>query len=185
MYTVKAVPQREAAIVPEALPGRYLGDILIRGIKSVTRARRDTMIPLLKPIIGLDGTEIHEVAALNGTRVIVSIYNSNRNPDLWGEDANEWKPERWLSPLPKALVEAHIPGVYSHLMTFLGGGRSCIGFKFSQLEMKVVISILVEKFRFSRSSKDSEILWQMNTITAPIIGKANHPQLPMNISLVN
>ncbi|KAJ3847743.1 cytochrome P450 [Lentinula lateritia] len=155
-------------------------------VTTVTRsARRDTMIPLLKPIIGLDGTEIHEVAALNGTRVIVSIYNSNRNPDLWGEDANEWKPERWLSPLPKALVEAHIPGVYSHLMTFLGGGRSCIGFKFSQLEMKVVISILVENFRFLPSSKDSEILWQMNTITAPIIGEANHPQLPMNISLVN
>ena len=43
------------------------------------------MIPLLKPIIGLDGTEIHEVAAPNDTRVIVSIYNSNRNPDLWGE----------------------------------------------------------------------------------------------------
>ncbi|KAJ3861973.1 cytochrome P450 [Lentinula novae-zelandiae] len=155
-------------------------------VTTVTRsARRDTIIPLLKPIIGLDGTEIHEVAALNGTRVIVSIYNSNRNPDLWGEDANEWKPERWLSPLPKALVEAHIPGVYSHLMTFLGGGRSCIGFKFSQLEMKVVISILVENFRFLPSSKDSEILWQMNTITAPIIGEANHPQLPMNISLVN
>ncbi|KAJ3928193.1 MAG: cytochrome P450 [Lentinula lateritia] len=154
-------------------------------VTTVTRsARQDTIIPLLKPIIGLDGTEIHEVAAPNGTRVIVSIYNSNRNPDLWGEDANEWKPERWLSPLPKALVEAHIPGVYSHLMTFLGVTIDS-GFKFSQLEMKVVISILVENFRFLPSSKDSEILWQMNTITAPIIGEANHPQLPMNISLVN
>ncbi|KAF8825456.1 hypothetical protein HHX47_DHR6000059 [Lentinula edodes] len=169
------------------------------------RARQDAIIPLLKPIIGLDGTEIHEVAVPNDTAVIVSLSNSNRNSDLWGEDADEWKPERWLSPLPKALVDARIPGVYSHLMTFLGGGRSCMyvlqptlvelnksnaiitdsGFKFSQLEMKVVISTLVEKFQFSPSSKDSEIFWQMNGVTAPVIGKDNHPQLPMNISLVN
>ncbi|KAJ3889944.1 cytochrome P450 [Lentinula edodes] len=149
------------------------------------RARQDAIIPLLKPVIGLDGSEIHEVAVPNDTAIIVSLSNSNRNSDLWGEDADEWKPERWLSPLPKALVEARIPGVYSHLMTFLGGGRSCIGFKFSQLEMKVVISTLVEKFQFSPSSKDSEIFWQMNGVTAPVIGKDNHPQLPMNISLVN
>ncbi|KAJ3805664.1 cytochrome P450 [Lentinula lateritia] len=149
------------------------------------RARQDAIIPLLKPVIGLDGSEIHEVAVPNDTAIIVSLSNSNRNSDLWGEDADEWKPERWLSPLPKALLEARIPGVYSHLMTFLGGGRSCIGFKFSQLEMKVVISTLVEKFQFSPSSKDSEIFWQMNGVTAPVIGKDNHPQLPMNINLVS
>ncbi|KAJ3903852.1 cytochrome P450 [Lentinula edodes] len=155
-------------------------------VTTVTRrARRDAIIPLLRPVIGMDGTEVHEMAAPNDTTVVVSIFNSNRNPDLWGEDAGEWKPERWLSPLPKALLEARIPGVYSHLMTFLGGGRSCIGFKFSQLEMKVVISTLVEKFQFSPSSNESEIFWQMNGVTAPVIGKDNHPQLPIRISLVN
>ncbi|KAE9385054.1 cytochrome P450 [Gymnopus androsaceus JB14] len=120
-----------------------------------------------------------------GTVVMVSIFNANKNPDLWGKDADEWKPERWLSPLPDALLEARIPGVYSHLMTFIGGGRSCIGFKFSQLEMKVVISVLVENFKFSPSARDSEILWQMNGVTAPIVGKDNHPQLPIGISLVD
>ncbi|KAJ3901204.1 cytochrome P450 [Lentinula edodes] len=168
-------------------------------------ARRDGVIPLHKPILGLDGTEMHEVAVPRGTTVFVSIFNANRNPDLWGKDADEWKPERWLSPLPEPLVEARIPGVYSHLMTFIGGGRSCIGFKFSQLEMsgsisvrrflenithsgmftEVVISILVETFKFSPSDKDSEIFWQMNGVTAPVVGKDKHPQLPMNISLVN
>lgn len=42
--------------------------------------------------------------------------NANRNKALWGEDADEWKPERWLLPLPKTLEDAHIPGVYSHLL---------------------------------------------------------------------
>ena len=30
-----------------------------------------------------------------------------------------------------------IVGIYSNLLTFLGGGRACIGFKFSQLEMSM------------------------------------------------
>ncbi|KAJ3795928.1 cytochrome P450 [Lentinula aff. detonsa] len=149
------------------------------------RTRQDTVIPLHQPITGLDGTEMHEVAIPKNTSVIVSISNANRNSDLWGEDADEWKPERWLSPLPKALVDARIPGVYSHLMTFIGGGRSCIGFKFSQLEMKVVISTLVENFQFYPSVKDLEIFWQMNGVTAPVVGKDIHPQLPIGISLVD
>ncbi|KAE9403504.1 cytochrome P450 [Gymnopus androsaceus JB14] len=146
-------------------------------------AIQDVVIPLSKPIAGLDGTEMYEIAVPSGTLIVLSIFNANRNLDLWGKDADEWKPDRWLSPLPEALAEARIPGIYSHLMTFLGGGHSCIGFKFSQLEMKVIISVLVENFQFSPSSKDSEIIWQMTPITAPIVGRDNHAQLPIGISL--
>jgi cytochrome P450 len=72
-----------------------------------------------------------------GTAVHVGIWASNINQELWGEDAQEWNPQRWLKPLPKSLTDhdTKIPGVYSHLMTFSGGPRACIGFKFSQLEM--------------------------------------------------
>ena len=35
--------------------------------------------------------------------------------ELWGEDADEWKPERWLSPLPDAALNASIPGVFPNL----------------------------------------------------------------------
>ncbi|KIK57049.1 hypothetical protein GYMLUDRAFT_46670 [Collybiopsis luxurians FD-317 M1] len=152
---------------------------------TVTRiARQDAVIPLSKPLTGLDGTEMNEIAVPKGTTIVVSILNSNRNPDLWGKDADEWKPERWLSPLPTTLTDARIPGVYSHLMTFIGGGRSCIGFKFSQLEMKVVISVLVESFKFSPSDSDAEVFWQMNGVTVPVVGKDQHPQLPLVISPV-
>ncbi|KIK57112.1 hypothetical protein GYMLUDRAFT_247366 [Collybiopsis luxurians FD-317 M1] len=155
-------------------------------VSHVSRiARQDAVVPLSKPVIGLDGAKMHEVAVPKGTSVIVSILNTNRNPDLWGKDANEWKPERWLEPLPTAVTDARIPGVYSHLMTFIGGGRSCIGFKFSQLEMKVVMSILVEKFKFSPSVQDAKMLWQMNVVAAPVIGMDKHPQLPIRMSLAN
>ncbi|KIK57051.1 hypothetical protein GYMLUDRAFT_173469 [Collybiopsis luxurians FD-317 M1] len=153
---------------------------------TVTRiARQDAVVPLSRPLTGLNGTEMNEIAIPKGTSIVVSILNSNRNPDLWGKDANEWKPERWLSPLPTTVTDARIPGVYSHLMTFIGGGRSCIGFKFSQLEMKVVISVLVESFKFSPSARDAEIFWQMNGVTAPVVGNEQHPQLPIVISPAN
>ena len=58
---------------------------------------------------------IHELVVPKGTLVVPHIQASNNNKELWGEDANEWKPERWLAQLPAALEDAHRPSVYSTL----------------------------------------------------------------------
>ena len=63
---------------------------------------------------GLDGTMIREVLVPKDTVIFVGALSSNQNKRIWGEDALEWKPERWLSPLPESLVNARIPGIYSH-----------------------------------------------------------------------
>lgn len=72
-------------------------------------------MPLSNPIKGVDGRMMHEIFVPNNTDVVVGILASNRNPAIWGDEALEWKPERWLSPLPESVTAAHIPGVYSHL----------------------------------------------------------------------
>ncbi|KXN82785.1 Cytochrome P450 3A16 [Leucoagaricus sp. SymC.cos] len=148
--------------------------------------RKDMVLPLSKPVVGSDGKEISEIVVPNGTNIIISILGSNTNPDLWGTDALEWKPERWLSPLPSSVTDAHIPGIYSHLMTFLGGGRACIGFKFSQLEMKVVLAVLLSTFKFD-VSKTHEIKWKMTGIAGPYVEDLDRtrPQLPVAMSLVD
>ncbi|KAF8633081.1 hypothetical protein AX15_001529 [Amanita polypyramis BW_CC] len=144
-------------------------------------AKKDMILPLSTPVKGLDGHDMHEIFVPSGTLVLVSAFNSNRNPEIWGLDAHEWKPERWLSPLPSSVTGAHIPGIYSHLMTFFGGSRACIGFKFSQLEMKVVLSLLVDTFEFKPS--DKEIVWQMTGVTAPIVKGGNGATcLPLVVS---
>lgn len=146
--------------------------------------RQDIILPLSSPIKGTNGQDLNELHVPNGTDIIVSILASNRNPALWGLDSEEWKPERWLNPLPQSILEAQIPGVYSHLMTFIGGGRSCIGFKFSQLEMKVVLALLLEKFEFSLSEKP--IIWLMTGIATPHINrKSKVPRMPMIVKLAN
>jgi cytochrome P450 len=60
---------------------------------------------------------MHEVLVPKGTKIFPSILSSNRNIDVWGSDSDEWKPERWMDAtgLPDSVVEAHIPGIYSHL----------------------------------------------------------------------
>ncbi|KAH7913646.1 cytochrome P450 [Hygrophoropsis aurantiaca] len=152
-------------------------------VTGVLRApRQDIVLPFGNPIKGVDGKELHEVLVPKNTNIMVSILGSNRNPEIWGEDALEWKPERWLSPLPKTVTEAGIPGVYSHLMTFIGGGRSCIGFKFSQLEMKVVLATLIETFSFKPSK---EIVWSMG-LSAPRVKDSGSArlQLPLLVEAI-
>ncbi|TFK40021.1 cytochrome P450 [Crucibulum laeve] len=147
--------------------------------------REDVVLPLGVPVTGVDGREMDEILVPKDTDIIVSILNANCNPEIWGPDSYEWKPERWLSSLPESVPAARIPGVYSNLMTFLGGGRACIGFKFSQLEMKVVLAMLLRSFEFSPSEK--EIFWQMSGIAIPVVvgGDPLRASLPMKMTLLD
>ncbi|PPQ86419.1 hypothetical protein CVT25_003541 [Psilocybe cyanescens] len=149
-------------------------------VNRVSRiARQDVSLSLSNPIRGLDGCEIRNIAIPKNTVIIIGIGSCNRNPELWGPDVDEWKPERWLEPLPEAVTSAHLPGVYSNLMTFIGGSRSCIGFKFSQLEMKIVLALLVESFKITASNK--EIFWRMSGIVQPTVSNIHSTnfQLPV------
>ncbi|KAI0833271.1 cytochrome P450 [Trametes gibbosa] len=144
--------------------------------------RKDIILPLDHPIRGRDGSLIHEILVPKDTVVVAGLMNCNRYQALWGEDAKEWKPKRWLAPLPESLTEAKIPGVYSNLMTFLGGGRSCIGFKFSQMEMKVVLSLLLSKFTFEKSPQ--RVFWNLGAVRYPsVAGYGAKACLPMKIGL--
>ncbi|GJE97231.1 cytochrome P450 [Phanerochaete sordida] len=150
-------------------------------------ATQDTVLPLSTPLALRDGRTTDTLHIPKGTNILVGIWSSNRSTALWGADAREWKPARWLDgKLPEAVADAHIPGVYSNLMTFIGGGRACIGFKFSQLEMKVVLAMLVSSFRFSLcEGKNGEIVWNRAGIAYPSVGNSRRPSLPLCVEPLN
>lgn len=78
--------------------------------------RKDVVLPLLWPIKSADGkSEISEIPIKNNTNIIISIIGANREKRVWGEDADQWKPDRWLNPLPESVSKAHLPGVYSQM----------------------------------------------------------------------
>ncbi|KAK7043923.1 hypothetical protein VNI00_008089 [Paramarasmius palmivorus] len=152
--------------------------------RIIRTSSEDSVIPLATPVTGKDGSQITEIFFPKGSDVYISLIASNRSEDIWGPDAKEWNPERWLNPLPSTVVEAKIPGVYANLMTFNAGGRSCIGFQFSVLEMKTVLALLVESFRFEATGK--EIIYELSGVANPTVkGELEQGmRLPMKVTAV-
>ncbi|QRV84537.1 cytochrome P450 family protein [Ceratobasidium sp. AG-Ba] len=60
------------------------------------------------------GHETNSITLQKGDGILIPILALNRDRNIWGEDAMEFRPERWDS-LPEA-VKA-MPGVWGHLMT--------------------------------------------------------------------
>ncbi|ESK88070.1 cytochrome p450 [Moniliophthora roreri MCA 2997] len=108
-----------------------------------------------------------------GTTLFVSIAGANRLESLWGADAKEWKPTRWMLPGgQKANPAARLPGIFAGTLSFLGGGRSCPGYKFALIEMKIILATLLMRFRFSKT--DDEIVWNLSQIIAPSVRREFH-----------
>ncbi|KZP16698.1 cytochrome P450 [Athelia psychrophila] len=145
-------------------------------------AREPSVLPLWHPMTGSDGKTITEVPIAKNQNIIIGIAAADRDPEIWGPDAAEWKPERWANGIPKLAADAHLPGIYAGTMAFLGGGRGCIGIKFAQLEIKIIITMLLDNFKFSLS--EDEVVWKLANIQMPWVEKtaANGPSLPLMIS---
>ncbi|KAI0349754.1 cytochrome P450 [Trametes cingulata] len=182
---------RDGSDLPyEALEGLpYLDAVCKETLRCYTpapqlyrQAYRDTTIPFSEPVTGTDGSRIESVFMPKGSTVVLPLSAYNRNKALWGDDADEWRPERWLEPLPRSVEEAPNSGVYAHLLTFLGGGRSCIGFKFALLEMKVVLTLLLANFTFE-PCVDKPIFWNHSGVIYPTLGQtSNKPEMWLRVA---
>lgn len=73
------------------------------------------------------------------------IGNINRDPAIWGPDAEEFNPDRYDNP---AYPAASVPGVYGNLLSFIGGPRNCIGWRFALAEFKAMLFTLVRAYEF-------------------------------------
>lgn len=96
---------------------------------AVLSARKDMILPLSSPIPGVDGKPVHELQIKKNTKIRVAVLAANKSKDIWGNDAEEWKPERWLgrddansqnekegdlfSNHIKDVAKEQLPGVYS------------------------------------------------------------------------
>jgi cytochrome P450 len=102
------------------------------------------------------------VAIKKGETVSVPIVCINRAEAIWGADAKEFRPERWLKPQSstesgeKEVIQwgkagnAHtkVSG-YRHLLTFSDGQRTCLGRGFALAEFKAVLSVLIRSYTFA------------------------------------
>ncbi|CAE6524569.1 unnamed protein product [Rhizoctonia solani] len=150
----------------------------------------DTILPLQYPVETSSG-KVTSIPIKKGTRVFMSISASNCYARIWGERAHEFMPERWIGRGSKidevAQPGAHLPGVYSSMMTFGAGSRACIGFKFAIMEIKVMIAELVKDFKFEPSQEEHN--WETFNIQFPYAKKdlndpARVPKLSLRVTQI-
>lgn len=118
------------------------------------RAVRDTTIPCGG---GSDGTS--PVFVPKGTQVDYSVHVMHRRKDIWGDDALDFKPDRWKGRK-----------VGWEFLPFNGGPRICLGQQFALTEAGYVIVRLLQKYDGIENLsqvKESEPLYQYSVTTAP------------------
>ncbi|KAI0075643.1 cytochrome P450 [Panus rudis PR-1116 ss-1] len=149
---------------------------------SVRQAMVDAVIPVSEPYTDRNGEVRDEIRIAKGDLISISLLVMNRLKMFWGEDAHEFRPERWEKP-PAEITE--IPGVWGHMMTFLGGPRACIGFRFSLIEMKAIIFTLLRSFEFELAVPPEHVAKKSGATQRPLITtepeKGN--QLPLIVKL--
>lgn len=91
-------------------------------------------IPLSKPVRSATDPNrtISSIPVKKGQVIFIPIYAMNHSKEIFGPDADEFRPERWIesergTPGTKK-IEGGV-GVWSNLLTFIAGPRSCIGYK--------------------------------------------------------
>jgi len=70
-----------------------------------------------------------------GCAVMYNIFAMGRDKDIWGDDAEVFRPERW--------VEAKEPADVYDYPVFNAGPRECLGKRLAQIEMKACLAALL------------------------------------------
>jgi len=145
----------------------------------------DNVIPLSKPLKVADGKEVNSIPVTAGQRVMLSFDGFNRSEVVWGPDANDFRPERWLvNDMAKAPSEDQCGGPYGNLANFGGGPKACIGWRYALIEMQIFVAMIVRQFELSISKPDY-VMWREGAFINTIPMEKDHiqlgPQVPLRI----
>lgn len=149
---------------------------LIAPVQSTIRqAGKDLVIPLGTPMIGRNGEMMNHLNITKGTtlhlrkstnlpqmetrlKVSTAINVINTLPEIWGPDAHIFNPSRHLPSQPGYANDFEktqlrdkqnkVPGTWGNILSFLGGTRNCIGYRFALTEIKVILFVLIRGLEF-------------------------------------
>lgn len=92
-----------------------------------------------------EDVQVGDLVISKGTNVWIDVVGMHHDPELWGDDVYEFRPERFKGSLN---------GGCKHRMGFLPfgfGGRICVGRNLTAMEYKIVLSLILRKFSLSIS----------------------------------
>jgi cytochrome P450 len=90
----------------------------------------------------------------------IAILAVNQSPLIWGPDAEEYNPERYFTEKSNNVPGGgpnSVPGIWGNLLTFLGGTRNCIGYRFALAEIRAILFVLIRNFKFEELPSKPEI----------------------------
>ncbi|KAJ2999753.1 hypothetical protein NUW54_g6889 [Trametes sanguinea] len=111
----------------------YLLAVMRESMRLGPTAPARSVAPLEDTIIG--GNYFVE----KGTSIIINTYNAHRDPNVWGEDAETFRPERMLD----GKFEALPPNAWQ---PFGYGMRGCIGRPFAWQEAQLALISIIQRF---------------------------------------
>ncbi|KAM3346929.1 hypothetical protein ACQJBY_021113 [Aegilops geniculata] len=91
-------------------------------------------------------------AVRRGDMVNYQPYAMGRMKFLWGDDAEEFRPERWLDD-----DGVFVPESPYKFTAFQAGPRICLGKEFAYRQMKIFAAVLLYLFRFEMWERDSTV----------------------------
>ncbi|KAL4133398.1 hypothetical protein PRIC2_003716 [Phytophthora ramorum] len=102
-----------------------------------------------------------------GSAIGLANYAMARMPQVWGPDAEEFKPERWIDPTTGKLI----PVSAYKFASFNAGPRMCLGMNLAMLEMKLVVAGLLSKFHVEVLNPE-DVTYDLS-LTLPVKGALN------------
>mmetsp|Transcript_43301 Transcript_43301/g.92688 ORF Transcript_43301/g.92688 Transcript_43301/m.92688 type:complete len:501 (-) Transcript_43301:215-1717(-) len=121
---------------------KYLQNVVNEGLRLYPSVPSDTKVCLNDDTLP-DGTWIPK-----GTVIEYNPYSMGRSTELWGEDAEEFKPERWEN--------RQLPSSYVYT-AFNAGPRECLGKRLAWVEMKAGLAVMLRNFKFELAVPREEI----------------------------
>lgn len=110
-----------------------------------------------------EDTKLSNCTIPKGTEVLVSIISAQRRKDIWGMDADEFKPERFS----KDECSKRSPYAF---MAFSNGSRNCLGQRFAYISIKIILAKLFRKYQFSTHLRMDDIKFRMEVTLKPTKG---------------
>ncbi|XP_019093295.1 PREDICTED: alkane hydroxylase MAH1-like [Camelina sativa] len=81
----------------------------------------------------------HKVDA--SSKIFIFLYSLGRMKSVWGEDASEFKPERWISESGRLI---HVPSF--KFLSFNAGPRTCLGKDVVMTNMKTIAVKIIQNY---------------------------------------